>query len=73
MALDEFLTELATLQSEALAALAAAADASALETARVEFLGAKSGRLKGAKQLGTVDGSHKPAADKLLVEASCSM
>ena len=44
---------------------AAAADAAALEAARVEFLGAKSGKLKDAqKGLGTVGKDDKPAAGK---------
>ena len=47
------------------AAFAAAADAAALEAARIEFLGAKSGRLKAVqKGLGTVAKADKPAAGK---------
>ncbi|HEX5444404.1 MAG TPA: phenylalanine--tRNA ligase subunit alpha, partial [Pirellulales bacterium] len=65
MALADFLSELDRLQSAATAAFAAADDEAALEAARVEFLGAKSGQLKAVqKKLGTVAGSDKPAAGK---------
>jgi len=46
MALAEFLAELEQFQADAAQAFASAADADALEAARIEFLGAKSGRLK---------------------------
>ncbi len=65
MALAEFLSELDSLASDAVAAFTAAADAAALEAARIEFLGAKSGRLKAVqKGLGGVDKADKPAAGK---------
>jgi phenylalanyl-tRNA synthetase alpha chain len=65
MALAEFLAELDELAREATAAFAAAGDAAALEAARVQFLGAKSGRLKALqKGLGQVDKAGKPAAGK---------
>ena len=65
MALADFLSELDVLARDATAALAAAVDAAALETARIEFLGAKSGRLKAVqKGLGLVDKADKPAAGK---------
>lgn len=65
MALADFLAELDHLQSAALAAFAAAGDQAALETARVEFLGAKSGQLKTVqKQLGSVAPADKPVAGK---------
>src|SRR5262249_48664168 len=65
MALAEFLAELDALAASAEAAFAAAPDDAAIEAARVEFLGAKSGRLKTAqKGLGSVDGPAKPAAGK---------
>ncbi len=65
MALAEFLAELDQLQAAAEMAFQAAADAEALEAARIEFLGAKSGRLKTAqKGLGSVDKDDKPAAGK---------
>lgn len=56
MALEEFLKQLDDLGVQAESAFKAAEDADALEAARVEFLGAKSGRLKAIqKQLGSVD------------------
>lgn len=65
MALSDFVTELDALLDAATAAFGSAGDAAALETARVEFLGAKSGRLKAVqKGLGTVDRADKPAAGK---------
>lgn len=65
MALPEYLTELETLLADAQAAFGAARSADALEAARIEFLGAKSGRLKSAqKGLGTVGAPDKPAAGK---------
>jgi phenylalanyl-tRNA synthetase alpha chain len=63
MALAEFLAELDALAREALAALAAARDAEAVEAARIRFLGAKSGRLKAVqKGLAGVEKADKPAA-----------
>lgn len=55
MALADFLQQLDELATEAVAAFEAANDADALEAARVEFVGAKSGRLKAAqKGMGSV-------------------
>jgi phenylalanyl-tRNA synthetase alpha chain len=63
MALAEFLAELDQLGCEALSAFQAAGDAAALEAARIEFVGMKSGRLKSAqKGLGAVDKADKPQA-----------
>jgi len=65
MALSEFLAELESFAAAAQAAFTAAADADALEAARVEFLGAKSGRIRAVqKGLGGVGGPDKPAAGK---------
>lgn len=65
MALAELLDQWTALRTEAEAAFAAAADPQALEAARVEYLGAKQGRLKAAqKLLGQVPGPDKPAAGK---------
>jgi phenylalanyl-tRNA synthetase alpha chain len=65
MALQEFLSELDELAAAGKAAFESAGDAAAVESARVEFLGAKSGRLKAAqKGLGGVAGPDKPAAGK---------
>src|SRR5690606_35617962 len=70
MALTAFVSDLDALEREAQAAFAAAPDAAALETARIEFLGAKAGRLKAAQQgLGRVDKADKPAAGKRFNEA----
>ncbi len=63
MALADFLAELDRLSHDALAAFKAAADAAAIEAARIEFLGMKSGRLKSAKKgLGAVEKADKPTA-----------
>ncbi len=63
MLLAEFLAELDQLNRDALAAFQAAGDAAALEAARIEFLGMKSGQLKAAqKGLGAVDKADKPKA-----------
>ena len=65
MALGEFLQQLDDLAGDADTAFSAATDAATLEAARVEFLGAKSGRLKATqKQLGSVDKADKPTAGK---------
>lgn len=70
MALGDFLQQLDSLSSEADAAFTAATSAEQLEEARVEFLGAKSGRLKATqKQMGSVDKADKPAAGKRFNEA----
>ena len=69
MALAEFLTALDELAASATAAFASAQNAEALEAARVEFLGAKSGRLKATQQgLGAIPSADKPAAGKRLNE-----
>ncbi len=63
VALDEFLSELEQLTAAAISSFENAADIQALESARVTFLGAKSGRLKTAqKGLAQVDRPDKPAA-----------
>ena len=70
MALAEFLAELDELVRQANAQFEAAGDDAALEAARIEFLGAKSGRLKAAqKGLGRIDKPDKPAAGKRFNEA----
>ena len=63
--LATFLAELESLRSDAAAALAAAADATALEAARVEFVGARAGRLKAIqKLLGSLAADDKPAGGR---------
>ncbi|MEX2137937.1 MAG: phenylalanine--tRNA ligase subunit alpha [Pirellulales bacterium] len=65
MALQDFLAEINQLVIDARSAFSAAEDAEAVEAARIDFLGAKSGRLKAAqKGLGGVPGPDKPAAGK---------
>jgi phenylalanyl-tRNA synthetase alpha chain len=65
MVLDDFLAELDELGRQATAAFDSAQDAAALETVRIAFVGAKSGRLKAVqKDLGGVDKADKPAAGK---------
>ncbi|WP_442483427.1 phenylalanine--tRNA ligase subunit alpha [Aeoliella sp. SH292] len=63
MALQDFIAELDSLAADAQSAFSGAGDRDALEAARVEFLGAKAGRLKAVqKGMGTVDSGDKPAA-----------
>ena len=63
--LDTFRAELERLRADAEEALSAAVDAAALEAARIEFLGAKSGRLKAIqKSLGGLAPADKPAGGK---------
>lgn len=70
MGLAEFIAELDTLEADARRTFAAASSPDALEAARIEFLGAKSGRLKTAqKGLGAVPPADKPAAGKRFNEA----
>jgi phenylalanyl-tRNA synthetase alpha chain len=65
MALAELLAELDELVNSATAAFEASGDAQSLEQIRVEFLGAKNGRLKRAqKGMGQVDKADRPAAGK---------
>jgi phenylalanyl-tRNA synthetase alpha chain len=65
MSLAQYLAELDDLCGQASAAFASAKDAAAVEAARVQFVGARSGRLKDAqKGLGAIDKADKPAAGK---------
>jgi phenylalanyl-tRNA synthetase alpha chain len=65
VALGDFLGQLDQLCGAACAAFDVARDREALEAARVEFLGAKSGRLKDVqKGLGSLAAADKPAAGK---------
>lgn len=65
MALADFLNELDDLAQAAAETFKAASDADVLEAARIQFLGAKSGKLKAIqKQMGSVDKTDKPAAGK---------
>jgi phenylalanyl-tRNA synthetase alpha chain len=74
MSFQEFLAELDQLLAEAQGAFSAAPNAEAVEAARVEFLGAKSGRLKAVqKSLGAVAGPDKPAAGKRFNEVKVGL
>ncbi len=65
VALADFLQQLDLLAAEGARAFGEAAGADELEAARVDMLGAKSGRLKAAqKGLGSVATADKPAAGK---------
>jgi phenylalanyl-tRNA synthetase alpha chain len=65
-----FVDALASFQAEASAALGGVTDEAALEAARVEFMGARSGRLKAIqKLLGGVPAAEKPGAGRRFNEA----
>ena len=69
MALADLIKALDDIANEATAAFASAEDAEQLEIQRVEFVGAKKGRLKAAQKLmGSVDATDRPAAGKRLNE-----
>ena len=70
MALAEFLAQLDQLVADATATFSSATSVDALEAARIEFLGAKGGRLKAAqKGLGKIEKADKPTAGKQFNEA----
>ncbi len=72
--LDTFRAELDRLRSDAAAALDTATDSAALEAARIEFAGARSGRLKAAqKLLGGIPAADKPAAGRLFNDAKATV
>ncbi len=65
--LDQFLAELDELVDQARAAFSGATGPDQLELARVEFLGARQGRLKAVqKKLGGIAGNDKPLAGQRL-------
>ena len=65
MTLEQFLAESNTLRDAGLAAFANASDADALEAARIQFLGDRSGQLKTVQQaLGALSKDDKPAAGR---------
>lgn len=69
MSLPDFQQSLSELTEQAQSAFASASDGAELDAARVEFLGAKNGRLKSVqKMLGKIDKADKPAAGKALNE-----
>ena len=72
--LDSFLADLERLRADAAAALATAADADAVEAARVEFAGARSGRLKALqKSLGGLAAADKPAGGRHFNDAKAAV
>lgn len=74
MSLQAFIESLDQVLSEASAKLATVQDIDGLEAARVEFLGAKNGRIKNAqKEMGQVAGPDKPAAGKKFNETRASL
>jgi phenylalanyl-tRNA synthetase alpha chain len=65
MALADFLKQLDEVAVQAAQVFGSAADAEAVEAGRVEFMGAKQGRLKAAqKGMGVLDKAERPAAGK---------
>lgn len=69
MALAEFLSALDALSADAGTAFQSCTTPASLEEARIQFLGAKSGRLKSVQQLmGSVAATERPAAGKRLNE-----
>lgn len=74
MALADFVAELDALSDAAQLAFAAVTDSAALEAARVDYTGAKAGKLKAAQQgLGKVDKADKPAAGKKFNEVKTAV
>ena len=74
MAITPFLAELERLREDASSALRDAGDEAALESARVEFLGARSGRLKAIqKLLGGLALSDRPAGGRHFNEAKAAI
>jgi phenylalanyl-tRNA synthetase alpha chain len=72
--LDSFRAELDRLRADAAAALEDVADAAAVEAARIEFAGARSGRLKAVqKLLAGIPGPDKPAAGRLFNETKAAV
>lgn len=70
MDLSQFVQQLEALAAQAESAFAAALDADAYETARVEFAGARSGQIKALqKEMGSLDAADRPAGGKKLNEA----
>ena len=74
VSLDSFREELERFHAAAVETLASAASADAVEAARVEFVGARSGRLKAIqKLLGGIAGPDKPAAGRLFNDAKTAV
>jgi len=74
VAIAPFLAELERLREDASSALRDAGDEAALESARVEFLGARSGRLKAIqKLLGGLAPSDRPAGGRHFNDAKAAI
>jgi phenylalanyl-tRNA synthetase alpha chain len=74
MALADFLQQLDEFETAARAAFDAAGTADQVEAARVEFLGAKQGRLKTLqKQMGGLDKADRPAGGKRFNEVKTAV
>ncbi len=74
MTLAEFISTLDHLADEGRAAFTSASDSDALEAVRIEFLGAKSGRLKTVQShLGKIDKADKPAAGRRFNEVKLAL
>lgn len=74
MSIEVFVQQLDELANSAAEAFAAALDPSQLDDARVEFLGAKKGRLKALqKNMGAVPGEHKKQAGQKLNSVKASI
>ena len=72
--LDAFIAELENLSQAATTVFAQVADSEQLESARVEFVGAKNGKFKTVqKKLGSIDGPDKKAAGMKLNEVKKSI
>ncbi|MFK8114225.1 MAG: phenylalanine--tRNA ligase subunit alpha [Rubripirellula sp.] len=74
MSLQDFLSTLDSLESEASGAFNAASDTDALEAARIEFLGQKKGRMKDAQnQMGSVGKDDRRSAGMRLNECKSNI
>src|SRR4051812_42911221 len=74
MTLNEYLSEADTIEREGTAALNAAADADALEAARIAFLGDRQGRVKALQEaLRGIAKEDKPAAGKRFNEVRTAL
>jgi len=70
MDLQSYLNEAESVERDGVAAIASAADADALEAARIAFLGDRQGRVKALQEaLRTIAKEDKPAAGKRFNEA----
>ena len=74
MSLQDFCHQLNQLAEEASSAFSNATEIEELEAARIEFLGAKNGRLKSVQKLmGTVPKEEKPKAGQTLNQVKTSI